>query len=58
VIYVQGIRFLTDFLLGNIYYKTSYENHNLDRTKTQFKLLQGVISKQSEIATILDEILV
>jgi N-acetylhexosamine 1-kinase len=57
VIYIQGIRFLTDFLMGNVYYDTDYAEHNLDRSKTQFKLLQGVISKEAEIAHILDDVL-
>lgn len=40
VIFVQGLRFLTDFLNGDCYYHTDYETHNLDRTKNQFQLLQ------------------
>ncbi len=34
-----GIRFLTDYLDGDIYFKTSHDNHNLDRARTQFKLV-------------------
>jgi len=34
-----GIRFLTDYLNGDTYFKISHENHNLDRTRTQFKLV-------------------
>lgn len=34
-----GMRFLTDYLDGDIYYKISRENHNLDRARTQFKLV-------------------
>lgn len=40
VVYVQGIRFLTDYLNGSVYYSTHYEKHNLDRTKNQFQLLK------------------
>lgn len=40
VIFVQGLRFLTDFLNGDCYYHTDYETHNLDRTQNQFQLLQ------------------
>ena len=36
----NGIRFLTDHLAGDIYYKIHRENHNLDRCRTQFKLVQ------------------
>ncbi len=34
-----GIRFLTDYLSGDTYFKTTRENHNLDRARTQFKLV-------------------
>ena len=34
-----GIRFLTDYLSGDVYFKTKRENHNLDRCRTQLKLL-------------------
>lgn len=42
MIFIMAIRFLTDFLNGDIYYKTSYGEHNLDRSKNQFKLLQSL----------------
>ncbi|WP_165748700.1 phosphotransferase enzyme family protein [Cellulophaga sp. Z1A5H] len=41
MIFIIGLRFLTDFLNGDIYYKTKYPEHNLDRAKNQFKLLQS-----------------
>lgn len=34
-----GIRFLTDYLEGDTYFKIHRENHNLDRCRTQFKLV-------------------
>ncbi len=34
-----GIRFLTDYLAGDTYFKTHREGHNLDRCRTQFKLV-------------------
>ncbi|WP_326984464.1 aminoglycoside phosphotransferase family protein [Chryseobacterium sp. MYb264] len=42
VIYIQAVRFLTDYLNGNIYYSTQYPEHNLDRTKNQLMLLRGL----------------
>ncbi|MGK6344157.1 phosphotransferase enzyme family protein [Chryseobacterium sp. DT-3] len=42
VIYIQAIRFLTDYLNGNKYYSTKYAEHNLDRTKNQLELLKGL----------------
>ena len=35
-----GIRFLTDYLVGDVYFKTSRKNQNLDRARTQLKLVQ------------------
>ena len=37
-----GIRFLTDFLAGDIYFKVRHETHNLDRCRTQFKLIESM----------------
>ncbi len=34
-----GIRFLTDYLQGDIYFRIHHEKHNLDRARTQFKLV-------------------
>lgn len=34
-----GIRFLTDFLDGDVYFKTDYPEHNLVRARTQLKLV-------------------
>ncbi|WP_294184233.1 aminoglycoside phosphotransferase family protein [uncultured Sphingobacterium sp.] len=38
--FMQGVRFLTDYLEGDHYYKTKYEDHNLVRTNTQLKLVE------------------
>ena len=42
IIFEQGIRFLTDFLSGDTYYKVSRPDQNLDRCRTQFKLLKSI----------------
>lgn len=47
ITFEQGIRFLTDYLAGDTYYKVHHEGHNLDRCRTQFKLLES-IEKQEE----------
>lgn len=39
--YMQMVRFFTDYLNGDTYYKIQYKEHNLQRTKAQFKLLQS-----------------
>jgi len=38
----QGVRFLTDFLNGDTYYQTQRANHNLDRCRTQFRLVESI----------------
>ena len=37
-----GVRFLTDYLNGDTYFKTEYAEHNLVRCRTQFKLVKDV----------------
>lgn len=43
--YECGTRFLADYLNGDTYFKIHYENHNLDRARTQFKLVKDIESK-------------
>ncbi|MDR1403591.1 MAG: aminoglycoside phosphotransferase family protein [Tannerellaceae bacterium] len=40
--YMQTVRFLTDYINGDTYYKVHHPRHNLQRTKAQFKLLQSL----------------
>lgn len=40
-----GMRFLTDYLQGDTYFKIHRENHNLDRCRTQFKLVEDMEQK-------------
>ncbi len=40
-----GIRFLADFLAGDVYFKVHKENHNLHRCRTQFKLAADIGAK-------------
>jgi len=34
-----GVRFLTDYLAGDVYFKIHRPDHNLDRCRTQFKMV-------------------
>ena len=47
--YMQTVRFLTDYLNGDTYYKIHYPEHNLVRTKAQFKLLQSLEAHAAEM---------
>jgi aminoglycoside phosphotransferase (APT) family kinase protein len=44
-----GIRFLTDYLSGDTYFKVHREGHNLDRCRTQFKLLESIEQQEGEM---------
>ena len=39
---MQGVRFLTDYLNGDTYYKITHPSHNLERAANQIRLLQCV----------------
>lgn len=43
--YECGMRFLTDYLQGDVYFKIHRADHNLDRCRTQFKLVQDMEEK-------------
>ncbi|MEO7393666.1 MAG: aminoglycoside phosphotransferase family protein, partial [Chitinophagaceae bacterium] len=49
MIYMQGMRFLTDYLNNDIYYGAKYKNHNLVRAGNQFTLLQKLTDKETEL---------
>lgn len=53
--FMQAVRFLTDYLNGDTYYKIHYSTHNLVRTKAQLKLVQEMELHQEELASILEE---
>lgn len=47
-----GIRFLTDFLLGDVYFKIKRPGHNLDRCRCQFSLLRSMEAQTVEMEKI------
>jgi len=51
-----GIRFLTDFLEGDTYFKVHRENHNLDRCRTQFKLVESIEQQEPEMTRLVETI--
>ncbi len=48
--YMQCVRFLTDYINGDTYYKIKYPEHNLVRTRNQLALFRCVYAKQEEMA--------
>ena len=55
ITYEQSIRFLTDYLNGDVYYTTAYDNHNLVRARNQFALLKKIIEQSGEMEKIVKE---
>jgi len=53
--YMQTVRFFTDYINGDTYYKISYPEHNLVRTKAQFKLLQSLEKNFEEMQRVVME---
>lgn len=54
--YENGLRFLTDYLQGDTYYKIKHPRHNLDRCRTQFALVRSIEVEQEPIKRILGEV--
>lgn len=50
----QGVRFLTDYLLNDPYYKTGYPAHNLDRARAQLALVRDMENKWERMKELAD----
>ncbi len=51
-----GIRFLTDYLSGDTYFKVHREGHNLDRCRTQFRLVESIERQEEEMNRLVESI--
>ncbi|HWD91303.1 MAG TPA: aminoglycoside phosphotransferase family protein [Verrucomicrobiae bacterium] len=51
-----GIRFLTDFLEGDTYFKVHRKGHNLDRARTQFKLVESIEEQEQPMNELVESI--
>ena len=49
--YMQAVRFLADYINGDTYYKIKYPEHNLVRTRAQWKLFLSARAKMDEMAS-------
>jgi len=54
--YECGIRFLTDYLQGDTYFKIKREHHNLDRCRTQFKLVYEMDKRIDEMSAVIEKL--
>lgn len=52
-----GMRFLTDYLEGDTYFKIHRENHNLERARNQFKLVREIEAIEEELNLIIKHLL-
>ncbi len=52
-----GIRFLADYLNGDVYFATSRPDHNLDRARTQLKLVEDMERQWNDMQAVIDEYL-
>jgi hypothetical protein len=50
-----GLRFFTDYLEGNVYFKTRYPEHNLARALVQFQLTESIESQATTIRSIVKD---
>lgn len=55
MIYMQAIRFLTDYLMDDKYYKINYDLHNLDRAMNQLVLLEGYLQYEKEFTNLVKQ---
>lgn len=55
MVYMQGIRFLADYLNGDLYYPIKYPEHNLNRARIQLALLECLNEKEMLLRRIIGE---
>jgi thiamine kinase-like enzyme len=56
ITFEQAMRFLTDYLNGDTYYKTEYDYHNLIRARTQIKLIESIIAQEKEMKRFVEKL--
>jgi hypothetical protein len=56
ITYTIGIRFLTDYLSGDVYFRVHRPAHNLDRCRTQFKLVRSIMEQEAAMQRFVDSL--
>jgi len=56
ITFETGIRFLTDFLAGDIYFKVHRAGHNLDRCRAQFKLVESIAEQEEAMNKLVQQV--
>lgn len=57
MIYMQAIRFITDYINNDIYYGATYEDHNFVRAGNQLALLQKLSTKEAKLQQLVTNII-
>ncbi len=55
IVFEQAVRFLSDYLIGDLYYPVSYDNHNRVRARNQLALLEEILGSQSDLQALMAE---
>ena len=55
IVYEQAIRFLTDYIAGDVYYKVEYDIHNLNRARNQFALLSSIEEQTEQMEKVIEK---
>jgi Ser/Thr protein kinase RdoA (MazF antagonist) len=50
-----GLRFVIDFLESDVYFKTEYKGHNLDRAMVQFKLAESIETQENQLTSLIGD---
>lgn len=56
IAFTIGIRFLTDYLVGDTYFRVHRSGHNLDRCRTQFKLVESITRQEDAMQRFVDKL--
>ena len=56
ITFTIGLRFLTDFLSGDVYFRVHRPGHNLDRCRTQFRLIESIDEQEEAMQKLVREL--
>ncbi len=56
--YIMALRFLTDYIDGDTYYKIKHPEHNIERARNQIKLVQEMEKAEKEMQQIIDQLII
>jgi hypothetical protein len=56
ITFTIGIRFLADYLAGDVYFRVHRPNHNLDRARTQFKLVESIAQQEEALQKLVESL--